>query len=84
MTPAVIVTSLFADSAGKLLLISQVILSIALSFILPPLVYFTSDSSKMGKRFVNSRPTAIVGVLIALVIIALNIVILTTPSTWEL
>lgn len=84
MTPAVVVTSLFADSAGKLLLISQVILSIALSFVLPPLVFFTSDPTKMGKSFVNSRPTVVVGVLITLGIIALNVVILTTPSTWEL
>ena len=40
--------------AGGLLILSQVVLSLQLSFAVVPLVYFTSQRSKMGE-FVNSR-----------------------------
>jgi manganese transport protein len=51
--PAVIVTALYGErGTGALLILSQVILSLQLSFAVIPLVYFTSQRSKMG-RFVN-------------------------------
>ncbi|HXY04762.1 MAG TPA: Nramp family divalent metal transporter [Terriglobales bacterium] len=52
--PAVIVTALWgARGTADLLVLSQVILSMQLSFAVVPLVMFTSDKKKMGE-FVNS------------------------------
>jgi manganese transport protein len=70
--PAVIVTAMYGESgAGGLLILSQVILSLQLSFAVVPLVYFTSQRSKMG-RFVNSRPLTAVAWTVASVIVGLN------------
>jgi len=53
ITPAVIVTAIYGESGtAKLLILSQVILSMQLSFAVIPLVMFTSDKLKMGE-FVN-------------------------------
>ena len=47
--PAVIVTALYGErGTGSLLILSQVILSLQLSFAVVPLVLFTSQKSKMG------------------------------------
>jgi manganese transport protein len=47
--PAVIVVSLYGErGSGQLLILSQVILSLQLSFAVFPLVMFTSDRHKMG------------------------------------
>jgi len=52
--PAVVVTALWgARGTANLLVLSQVILSMQLSFAVFPLVMFTSDKRKMGE-FVNS------------------------------
>src|SRR2546426_2602917 len=54
IVPAVIVTALYGEhGTGKLLVLSQVILSLQLSFAVFPLVMFTSDRKKMGE-FVNA------------------------------
>jgi manganese transport protein len=72
IVPAVIVTALYGEhGAGGLLILSQVILSLQLSFAVVPLVYFTSQKRKMG-QFVNSRPLATVAWLVAIVIMGLN------------
>ena len=52
-------------------LMLQVILSLALSFAVIPLVHFTSTPAKM-KGFVNPMWTRILGAIIALVILGLN------------
>ena len=71
--PAVIVISIGGDkSANDLLIISQVILSVALPFAIFPLVHITSSSLKMGVH-VNSRFVMIIAVLIAFFITALDI-----------
>lgn len=57
--------------AGKLLVLSQVILSLTLSFAVIPLVHFTSSRSKMGK-FVNGWTSTICASLLALIIAGLN------------
>src|SRR5438477_12744735 len=50
IVPAVIVAALYgASGTAKLLLLSQVILSLQLSFAVIPLVLFTSDRRKMGQ-----------------------------------
>ncbi len=70
--PAVIVAALYGErGTGQLLVLSQVILSIQLSFAVIPLVLFTSDRVKMG-RFVNPRWLTGLAWTIAVVIVALN------------
>ncbi len=70
--PAVIVTALYGEKgAGSLLILSQVILSLQLSFAVVPLVYFTSQRSKMG-RFVNPTWLAATAWVVTIGIIGLN------------
>jgi len=72
IVPAVIVAALYgARGAGELLVLSQVILSLQLSFAVVPLVMFTSDKIKMG-RFVNPRWLTILAWTVAAVIAVLN------------
>jgi manganese transport protein len=72
IVPAVIVTALYGEhGAGSLLILSQVVLSLQLSFAVVPLVYFTSQRRKMG-RFVNSPLLAGAAWLVAVVIMGLN------------
>ena len=70
--PAVIVTATMGLSGtAQLLILSQVILSMQLSFAVIHLVMFTSDKSKMGE-FVNPRWMKICGWFLGLMIAALN------------
>jgi manganese transport protein len=72
IVPAVIVISIFGESVtGKLLILSQVILSLQLGFAIIPLIHFVSDKSKM-KGFHISRTTQIVAWIIATIIVSLN------------
>lgn len=73
IVPAVIVISIFGEGVtGKLLILSQVILSLQLGFAIIPLIHFVSDKSKM-KGFHISRLTQIAGWTIALIIVSLNV-----------
>jgi manganese transport protein len=73
IVPAVIVISYFGESVtGKLLILSQVILSLQLGFAIIPLIHFVSDKNKM-KGFEISKLTQIVSWLVALIIVSLNI-----------
>ena len=70
--PAVIVTALLGENGtARLLILSQVILSMQLSFAVIPLVMFTSDKAKMGE-FVNPGWMKIGGWFLAIVIAVLN------------
>jgi manganese transport protein len=72
IVPAVIVAFLYGSSGTtRLLILSQVILSLQLSFAVIPLVVFTSDRAKMG-RFVNSRFVTALSWVVAIVIAGLN------------
>jgi manganese transport protein len=72
IVPAVIVAGLYGPSGtAQLLVLSQVILSLQLSFAVFPLVRFTSDKTKMG-QFVNARWTTALAYTVAVVIAALN------------
>lgn len=74
--PAVIVAALYGERGiGKLLILSQVILSFQLSFAVVPLVTFTSDIKKMG-RFVNKKVLKYLSWFIAFLIISLNVFLL--------
>jgi len=72
IVPAVVVAALYGEhGVGQLLVLSQVILSLQLSFAVIPLVRFTGDRHKMG-RFVNRRWLATLSWVVAVVIITLN------------
>jgi manganese transport protein len=70
--PAAIVAILYgASGTAKLLILSQVILSLQLSFAVFPLVMFTSDKTKMGE-FVNPLWVKVLAYSVALIIATLN------------
>jgi manganese transport protein len=74
--PAVIVTAISGQSGtAKLLIWSQVILSLQLSFAVIPLVQFTTDKAKMGE-FVNPGWLKILAWTTAIVILLLNLKLL--------
>jgi len=71
--PAVICTALYGVSGtAKLLVFSQVVLSMQLSFAVIPLIIFTSDRQKMG-QFVNPVWIKILAWITAAIIVALNV-----------
>ncbi|HEY8106696.1 MAG TPA: Nramp family divalent metal transporter [Gemmatimonadales bacterium] len=70
--PAIIVTALYGEKGtGSLLILSQVILSLQLSFAVVPLVLFTGDRGKMG-RFTSGVLLRGAAWLTAFAIIGLN------------
>lgn len=72
VTPAFIITVIYGEKGTTdLLILSQVILSIQLSFAVVPLVMFTSDKQKMGE-FANKPWLKYTAWGISVVIIALN------------
>lgn len=78
--PAAIVAGFYGESGvGQLLVLSQVILSLQLSFAVVPLVLFTGDRAKMG-RFVNARWLSVSAWLVTAVIVALNIYLLISTA----
>jgi len=71
--PAVIVTAIYGETGtAKLLVLSQVILSLQLSFAVVPLVIFTGSRDKMGE-FVSSRTLKILAWTTASIIVSLNV-----------
>jgi manganese transport protein len=76
IVPAVIVAAIYGeDGTEQLLILSQVVLSMQLSFAVVPLVLFTSEKRKMG-RFVNSPAMKAVAWLATIVIVSLNVYLL--------
>lgn len=74
--PALIVTIIYGEQGTTdLLVLSQVILSMQLSFAVVPLVIFTNDKAKMGE-FVNKPFLKISVWIISIVIIILNLYLL--------
>jgi manganese transport protein len=73
IVPAVVVAILYGESGtAKLLVMSQVVLSVQLSFAVFPLVRFTSDRVKMGE-FVNPSWLRALSYAVAFFIAALNV-----------
>jgi len=71
--PAAGVTIFAGESgAAKLLIFSQVVLSLQLSFAVIPLVMFTASRAKMG-ALVTPRWLSVIAILIAAVIVILNV-----------
>jgi manganese transport protein len=83
IVPAAIVAIFYGESGtAKLLVFSQVVLSLQLSFAVFPLVRFTSDREKMGV-FVNSMALRIAAYAVAVVIASLNFWLLwQTARAW--
>lgn len=83
IVPAAIVAIIGGESGiAKLLILSQVILSLQLSFAVFPLVMFTSDKLKMGE-FMNPAWLRILAYLVATVIAVLNVWLLfSTVRGW--
>jgi manganese transport protein len=73
IVPAVIVVWLYGErGTGKLIIVSQVVLSLQLSFAVFPLVMFTSDPHKMG-RWAIPTWLKLLAWTTAIVIAALNV-----------
>jgi manganese transport protein len=73
IVPAAIVTIWYGEKGtAQLLILSQVVLSFQLPFAIIPLVMFTADRGKMGALIAPRWVTAL-AVLIAVIIIALNV-----------
>jgi manganese transport protein len=81
--PAVIVTALYGEKGtGALLILSQVILSLQLSFAVVPLVWFTGDRGKMGS-FASGPLLRSAAWLVAVTIIGLNAwLLMSTVRGW--
>ncbi len=76
--PTLIIVGVFGMAGtGKLLIFSQVILSLQLSFAVIPLIQLTCDPVKMGP-FVNGLATKIIGWSLAAAILGLNIYLVYT------
>lgn len=72
IVPAVIVILIYGESiTGKLLILSQVVLSLQLGFAIIPLIHFVSDKSKMN-GFHISKITQIAAWIVATIIVSLN------------
>jgi manganese transport protein len=73
ITPAIVVVAFWGqEGTAKLLILSQVVLSMQLSFATFPLVRFTSEKAKMGE-FVNARWLSGLAWAVAYLIAALNV-----------
>lgn len=83
IVPAALVILLKGESAvDALLVLSQVVLSLQLSFAVIPLISFTSDRKRMGE-FVNRPWVTVLAVLVAAIIVGLNLKLATeTVSAW--
>jgi len=76
IVPAIIVIALYGErGSGQLLILSQVILSLQLSFAVIPLVMFTGDRHKMGS-FASPTWVKALAWPVAVVIAALNVYLL--------
>jgi len=76
IVPVVAVTAIYGEGGtAKLLILSQVVLSMQLPFAVIPLVQFVSDKKKMG-NFAISRPLAALSWMVAGVIVILNMKLL--------
>ncbi len=72
IVPALLTIILWGEgSTTNLLILSQVVLSLQLSFAVIPLIMFTSDRQLMGE-FVNPRWLKILAVMVATIIVSLN------------
>ena len=80
IVPTVIVAAIYGESGtARLLILSQVVLSMQLPFAIVPLVQFTSDRTKMG-NLVSPAWLKVAAWVIAAIIIVLNVKLLTDTA----
>ncbi|HUH75111.1 MAG TPA: Nramp family divalent metal transporter [Chitinophagales bacterium] len=81
--PAVIAITILGEGvSGKMLIMSQVILSLQLGFAIIPMIHFVSDRKEMGIWTISLK-IKILSWLVALTIVALNIqLVINEISTW--
>jgi len=81
--PAIFVILIYGTAyTGKLLIFSQVVLSLQLGFAVIPLIHFVSNQKLMG-NFAIATPTKIAAWLIASIIIVLNaLLVVNELQTW--
>lgn len=73
IVPAIVVTLIYGEGqTGKLLILSQVVLSLQLPFAIVPLVMLTASKTKMGE-LVAPRWLTVLAALVAAIIIVLNV-----------
>ncbi|MBK8847358.1 MAG: Nramp family divalent metal transporter [Bacteroidetes bacterium] len=84
VVPALIVINIMGEGAtGKMLIFSQVVLSLQLGFAIVPLIHFVSDANTM-KEFAIKPLLKILGWTSAIIIIVLNIRLVVQQLTeWE-
>ena len=76
IVPVVVVTALYGESGtARLLVLSQVVLSMQLPFAVIPLVRFVTDREKMG-AFTVRWPVATLAWIVAAIIVILNLKLL--------
>jgi manganese transport protein len=76
IVPVIFVMAFYGEGGtSRLLILSQVILSMQLPFAVIPLVQFVSDKGKMG-TFAISRPVAMLSWAVASIIVVLNVKLL--------
>ncbi len=76
IVPALFVTIYYGEhGTGELLVLSQVVLSLQLSFAVIPLVWFTSKQQSMG-QFKNTRLVSTLSWVVTSIIIVLNVYLL--------
>jgi len=83
IVPAVVVIGIYGEQGTyKLLILSQVILSLQLPFAVIPLIQFTSDKTKMG-TFASPRIVRVLAWISAAIIVGLNAkLVVDTASEW--
>ncbi|MES2063231.1 MAG: Nramp family divalent metal transporter [Bacteroidota bacterium] len=70
------------EGLGKLLILSQVVLSLQLGFAIIPLIHFTSDKKRMG-NFATKVPLKILAWVFATLIVGLNVrLVMQEIETW--
>jgi manganese transport protein len=79
MIPAIIAIAVGIDPL-RMLVLSQVVLSFQLPFAIVPLLLFTSNKALMGE-FTNKKWVNVLGIICAVIIIALNIYLLYATFT---
>jgi manganese transport protein len=73
IVPAVLAISFLGEEVtGKLLILSQVVLSLQLGFAIIPLIHFVSDKRRMGKLAIGST-IKLLSWLCAIIIVSLNV-----------
>jgi manganese transport protein len=81
IVPAIVVTLIYGEGqTGKLLILSQVVLSLQLPFAVVPLVMLTASKAKMGE-LVAPRWLTVLAAVIAAIIIVLNVKLIVDFAT---